>query len=226
LLPNGNVVVAGGLNGSGALSSSENYNVGLGFNPSWQPQITSPISPVSPGISSLVLTGSQFRGVSEGSGGNSSQDSPADYPVVQLLGLGNEQTTFLLSTSWSSNSYTSATVGAFPPGYALVTVFVNGIPSTSGIVNILPTIVPTNNINFNITSIMRANANDLLITWSTSGSSNYVQVSGGAGASPSFPTNALQELTSIVVTSPTASFVDVGAFTNGPARYYRIRSTQ
>ncbi|MBE0539844.1 MAG: hypothetical protein IH623_00455 [Verrucomicrobia bacterium] len=43
---------------------------------------------------------------------------------------------FLLSTNWSTNSFTSLPVWNFPPGYALATVFVNGIPSTSSIVNI------------------------------------------------------------------------------------------
>jgi hypothetical protein len=79
---------------------------------------------------------------------------------------------------------------------------------------------------FQITSVVRTNANNLLITWTTSGTTNYVQVSAGAVASPSFPTNGLRELTSIIVTSPTASFLDVDALTNGPTRYYRIRSPQ
>src|ERR1035437_7324118 len=79
--------------------------------------------------------GSQFRGVSGGSCGNS-QDSPADYPLVQLRRLDNEQTMFLLTTNWSTNSFTSLPVWNFPAGYALATVFVNGIQSTSSVVNI------------------------------------------------------------------------------------------
>jgi hypothetical protein len=94
--------------------------------------------------------------------------------------LANEQTLFLLTTSWSSNSYTSATVSQLPPGYALVTVFVNGIPSTSGILDIPVGVLPPG-LPFEITSIVRTNANDLLITWNTSGASNIVQVSAGAG---------------------------------------------
>jgi O-glycosyl hydrolase len=132
LLPNGKVLVAGGYGSSGVLSSAELYNVGLGFNASWQPQIATVNSPLSPS-SSVMLTGSQFRGISEGSGGNGCQDSPADYPVVQLRRLDNEQTLFLLTTNWSTNSFTSAPGWNLPPGYALVTVFVNGIPSPSSI---------------------------------------------------------------------------------------------
>jgi hypothetical protein len=55
---------------------------------------------------------------------------------MQLRRLDNEQTMFLLTTNWSTNSFTSLPVWNFPPGYALATVFVNGIQSTSSIVNI------------------------------------------------------------------------------------------
>ena len=140
LLPNGKVLVAGGYNGS-YLASAELYDVSLGFSNSWQPQIVSFTSPLGLG-SSLVITGSQFRGISEGSGGNGSQDSPADYPVVQLRSMESEQTLFLLSTNWSTNSFTSVPVWNFPPGWTLVTMFVNGISSTGSVLNIsLP--VPT-----------------------------------------------------------------------------------
>ena len=137
LLPNGKVLVAGSNGASGWLASAELYDVGLGFNASWQPQITSVTSPLCSGAS-LALTGSQFRGVSEGSGGNNCQNSPADYPVVQLRSLGNDQILFPLAASWSSNSFRSLPVTGLPIGYALVTVFVNGIPSPSSIINIVP----------------------------------------------------------------------------------------
>jgi len=131
LLPDGNVLVAGGFDvNNSPLYSSELYNLGLGFNASWQPQITTVASELSLG-GNLTLSGSGFRGVSEGSCGGG-QDSPGGVPVVQLLSLGNEQTLFLLpdpDTGWSDTAYTSGRVSGFPPGYALVTVFVNGIPS-------------------------------------------------------------------------------------------------
>ena len=59
--------------------------------------------------------------------------------MVQLRSLGNEQTLFLSTTNWSTNSFASLPVTNLPPGYALVTVFVNGIPSTSEIVFVAPT---------------------------------------------------------------------------------------
>ncbi len=79
LLPNGKVLVAGGYRGT-VLASAEFYDVGLGFSASWQPQITSASFSVT---GQLVLTGSGFKGISGASGGNS-QESPTDYPVVQV----------------------------------------------------------------------------------------------------------------------------------------------
>jgi hypothetical protein len=134
LLPNGKVLIAGGVTDTGFLSDAELYDPGLGFPASWRPQISAVNSPLSLG-SSLVVNGSGFRGVSGGSGGNT-QDSPGDHPVVQLRSVGSGQTVFLLSTNWSNNSFTSLPVTGFPPGYALATVFVNGIPSTGSVVNI------------------------------------------------------------------------------------------
>jgi hypothetical protein len=135
LLASGQVLVTGGYNSTGGfLASAESYDAGLGFRVSAQPQITTCSSSLSMG-DSLVLGGIGFRGDSEGSGGNS-QDSAADYPLVQLRSLEGGQILFLLSTNWQTNSFTSAPVWGFPPGYALATVFVNGIPSTGSVLNI------------------------------------------------------------------------------------------
>jgi len=133
LLPNGKMLVTGGGGSSADLASAELYDVGLGFNSAWQPQISTATSPLGYG-NSLSLTGAGFRGVAEGSGGNT-QDSSADYPVVQLRRLDNEQTIFLNSTNWGTNAYTSTAVTNQQTGWALVTVFVNGIPSPASLVS-------------------------------------------------------------------------------------------
>src|ERR1019366_1489853 len=134
LLVDGKVLLAGGNTNGFYPTIGELFGVDLGFMPDWQPQIATVNSPLSLG-DNLALTGSGFRGVSEGSCGNS-QDSAADYPLVQLRSLESGQTTFLLSADWQTNSFTSAPVWGFPPGYALATVFVNGIPSTGSVINI------------------------------------------------------------------------------------------
>ena len=206
LLPNGNVLVAGGY-GSSLFSSAELYDVGLGFSASWQPLISTCTSPLNLG-SSLTLTGWKFRGISEGSGGNSCQDSPADYPLVQLRSLANDQTVFLNSTNWSTNSVTTGIVTNFPPGYAMATVFVNGIPSTGSILNIMNSTI----MDFRITSISKQ-GNDILITWLTlGGTTNVVQATSalaGGGSSSGFA-----DLSPQIVASGTGqtvtNYLDVG----------------
>jgi N-acetylneuraminic acid mutarotase len=131
LLPDGRVLVTGAPT---YLSSTEIYDVGLGSSNSWRPQIASATSPIALGTN-LSLSGSKFRGLSGGSGG-AFQDSPADYPLVQLRSIENNLTTFLLCTNWATNSFTSVPVWNFPPGWTLATVFVNGIQSTSAVINI------------------------------------------------------------------------------------------
>jgi N-acetylneuraminic acid mutarotase len=135
LLPSGKVLAAGGY---GPLASAELYDVGLGFNASWQPQLATFTSPLPLGTS-LTLSGSQFRGIGEASFGTS-QDSPADFPVVQLRSIESGQTQFLFSSpgaSWSATSFVSAAVNGMPLGWAMVTVFANGIPSAAGILDIV-----------------------------------------------------------------------------------------
>ena len=56
--------------------------------------------------------------------------------MVQLRSLESGQTSFLLATNWQTNSLTSPPVWGFPSGYALATVFVNGIPSTGSVLNV------------------------------------------------------------------------------------------
>ncbi len=215
LLPSGNVLLAGG-GGSNSLSGAELYDVGLGFSASSQPQVATFLPPLSLG-SSLSLTGSQFRGISEGSGGNT-QDSPADYPVVQLRAVESGQTLFLLPTSWSTNSYLSTPVTNFPPGYALATVFVNGIPSPSSILDI------EDLSGFALTSILQQ-VNDIVLTWTTyAGKTNVVQVSPGA-PDGSYTNNFTDLSLPIIVPGSglvSTNWTDSNAVTNF-ARYYRVR---
>jgi hypothetical protein len=135
LLPDGQVLIAGGDNGSPSFLTNAEL---IGVSPSSvsfpKPQVATVTSPISPG-GVLVVTGAQFRGIAEGSGGNT-QDSSTDYPLVQLRSVEGGQTVFLSSTNWATNTFASTAVWNFPPGWALATVFVNGIQSTSSIVNV------------------------------------------------------------------------------------------
>lgn len=87
-----------------------------------------------------MLLGSALRGISVisgASGGNGSQDSPANHTVVQLRRLDNGQSDFLLpdgSAGVSDSAFASAPVTPLPPVHALVTVFANGIPGVSALV--------------------------------------------------------------------------------------------
>ena len=214
LLPNGRVLVAGGYN-YGYLSSAELYDVGLGFTNSWQPQIATVTSPLSLG-GSLVTTGSQFRGISGGSGGNT-QDSPSDYPVVQLRSIESGQTTFLLTTNWSTNSFVSVPVWNFPPGWALATVFVNGIPSTSSIVNISVPIPAAPTLS---------DAKKLSNGAFQFGFTNSVGALFGVLATPNLalPMSNWTALGGVVEVSPGQfQFTDPQA-TNSPQRFYQVRS--
>ena len=183
LLPNGKTLIAGGLDSNGSfLSSAELYDIGLGFSASWQPQIATFTSPISRG-GSLTLTGSRFRGVSGGSGGNS-QDSPGDYPVVQLRSVESGQTLFLLPTNWSASSFTSVPVRGLPPGYSLVTVFVNGIPSSS--ILLLKSNVNASVSLGNLSQAYDGTAKSVSVTTTPLGLSVYVTYDG----SPNAPTDA------------------------------------
>ncbi len=133
LLPNGKLLVAAGTNGSGTLASAELYDVGLGFSNSAQPVIS---SATINGAGKLVLVGTRFSGISGASGGNGVQDSATNYPVVQIRRLDNEQCTFVLpdpATNTFATAFTSLAIAPFS-GYAMATVFTNGIPSAGTII--------------------------------------------------------------------------------------------
>ncbi len=164
----------------------------------------------------MVITGPQFRGISGASGGNY-QDSSSDYPLVQLRSIESGQSTFLLTTNWSTNAFTSLPVWNFPPGYALVTVFVNGIPSTSSIVNItvpVPT-APT------LTNVAKLGNGSLQFTFT-----NSVGALFGALASTnvSLPLSNWTALSGVTEISPGQfQFTDAQA-TNNSQRFYRVRA--
>ena len=146
------------------------------------------------------------------------QDSPADYPVVQLRSLANGQSLFLSTTNWSASSFTSLPVPAFPTGYALLTVFVNGIPSASSfliigngaasapVTLVAPAVVSGGTFKFNFTS--------------TPGSSFTIL----SAANPNQPVGNWTVLGSATEVSPGQYQFSNTPPANTPQQFYRVRS--
>jgi len=214
LLPNGMLLIIAGFDGSGAISSSELYDVGLGFTGSSQPNINAIISPLKLG-NAMLVTGSQLRGISRGSG--SYLDSASDQPLVQLFSIEGGQTMFLLSTNWTTNYFASTAVWNFPSGCALATVFVNGIQSTSSIVNIsVP--VPT---EFKLTGATKSTNGPFSLTFTNSVGAIFGVL---ATTNLSLPQTNWTALGSVTEVSPGQfQFADTQA-TNNPQRFYEVRS--
>jgi len=126
--------VAGGNDGSDAITGAEVYDVGIGFDNHWRPVISAVSASLNPGVHFQVF-GSGFRGYgkSEASSGHN-YSSSTNYPLVQIHWQDNDQTYWLQpdgNASFSDLSFTSIPSEGLPGGPALVTVFVNGIPSAA-----------------------------------------------------------------------------------------------
>jgi N-acetylneuraminic acid mutarotase len=109
----------------------QRFDRGLGIIESLRPSINT-VSSLAPG-SRLTLTGSYFRGRAGASGG-SFNDSPTDYPVVQLRRIENERFFWVPADpaySFSDISFTSRQFQDFQTGHCLATVFSNAISSYS-----------------------------------------------------------------------------------------------
>jgi WD40 repeat protein len=100
LLPDGTVLLAGGTDGTNTLPSVDIYNQGLGVT-SGQPVITS-LPPIVPQAAGLVVGGTGFQGVSEASGGNSSQNAATNYPLLHFRTISNEQSAYILPANMSA----------------------------------------------------------------------------------------------------------------------------
>lgn len=158
LLPSGKALIVGGraqaTDATGApievlMDKVELYDVGLDAVPTVAPALN--ITNWNGSGNPMCATGVRFQGGGEAAGGNST-GSNANYPVVQLMRLDNEQTYFLTPDpnsaqctfkGWTNNSYASLTIPATTlpgttnnllPGISMMTVFVNGIPSSRAVI--------------------------------------------------------------------------------------------
>jgi len=132
---------------------------------------------------------------------------------------GFSNTTYTLFTYAGELTDHGLVIGTTPNGAACAISV-----ATAGQVNLVVSNTGAPPQPIQITAIARQ-GNDIKITWNTSGASNIVQVSAGAGSSGSYSNNFV-DLSSIIVTTPTTNYVDVGGATNSPSRFYRIKQTQ
>jgi WD40 repeat protein len=217
LLPNGQILFVGGYGGTnGTFPAAQLYDVGLGFDSSWRPQIDNITSPLAVG-SRLTLVGSGFRGISEASSGYGFQSSPANYPIVQLRSIENERMVVLSSSNYSAIFFTSAPVSDLPPGWTLATMFVNGIPSLSRMIRVTtPALAAPTIANL----VILTNGSFQFSFTSTPGALFSVL----ASTNPALPLNSWTEIGSAPEISPGRfQFIDPQA-SNFPQRLYRVSS--
>jgi uncharacterized delta-60 repeat protein len=141
-LADGGILVAGGHAGV-HLASAEVFDRGLGYDTAWQPTITT-INPPFNALSRnarLELSGTQLQGVSVASGG-ATGNSATNYPLAHLRRIDNEQIQWLQPTEWSDTSLITLPLDGFHLGPAMITLFVNGIPSVSHLVPVLENLPP------------------------------------------------------------------------------------
>jgi hypothetical protein len=155
--------------------------------------------------------------VSEGSGGNGCQDSSADYPLVQLRRLDNEQTLFLLPTNWQANSFTSAPVTNLPAGWVMATMFVNGIPSASSLLRLDAAAMPP----ISLINVAPVSGGACQLTFTNAPGLGFTVL---AATNPSQALNAWTVVGSATEVSPGHyQFTDPQAATT-PRCFYRVRS--
>ena len=138
LLPDGRLLVAGGFNGNWR-SSAELYDTGLNYLPAWRPLLDTVTELLLVG-QPLAASGSGWRGYgyAEASSGPAN-NSATNYPLVQLYRLDNAQMGWLPTSAFSETALTTLPVSGIAPGPALITVFVNGIPSIARFVQVVDT---------------------------------------------------------------------------------------
>jgi N-acetylneuraminic acid mutarotase len=202
VLLSGKVLIAGG-NNSTYPTSTELFDRGLGSTANGAPQISS-APPTFALVNSLVLAGTGFRGIGAASSGNV-QDSASNYPLVQLRALENGQSIFVLANSsanWSDVSFSSIVLDNLPFGYAMATVFTNGIPSNSVLLDIGPSNQATlSNLALNVGTLTPA-----FSSVTTSYTANVSPATGTTIVTPTCAdTNASVVVNGTTVISGTAS---------------------
>ncbi len=237
ILPDGRVLATGGTYFVGTtliavFASAEIYDAGLNAAPAARPAIN---NANWGGINKAVcVNGVQFQGVSEGDSGDA-QNSPANYPVIQMMRLDNEQIIYLTpdpgattcagTKGWTNNTYASfaVTAGNFAKGATLLTVFTNGIPNGRAFTLAPDTPAATANapLNINISGrVFDINGAGFPATLTVRGSDGSVRViKNGANGEYSFPelpsATPAQSLTSLTPSSANTGGNGLSLVVNG-----------
>jgi len=218
LLPNGKVLVNGGLTNAslsaGVVTFSQVYDSGLSFASTNQPQLTSVPSNIYP-AAALALGGSAFRGISEAASGGTA-NSPSDHPIVQLRAVESTRVARLVATSWSSNACALVAPTNFPQGPAMLTMFVNGIYSSSALINYssTPLAVP-----FLLVNAVKLGDGSFGFSFTNTPGATFTTFASTNVAAPA--TNWDNLGAPIETTAGNYQFTDAGAATNR-LRFYRV----
>jgi N-acetylneuraminic acid mutarotase len=126
LMPNGRVLVVGGY-GIAQLTWTSEVWYNTGHQTVWQPALNTPPASLALGAP-VSLSGSHWRGFNYS---GAATTSATNHPLVQIRRIDNEATIWLPAAAFTSTSYLSQPLAGNQRGPALVTVFVNGIPSAA-----------------------------------------------------------------------------------------------
>lgn len=238
ILPDGRVLATGGAYYFGStlvavFSSAELYDVGLNALPIARPAIN---TATWTGIGkAMCVSGVAFQGFSEADSGDT-QNSPSNYPVVQMMRLDNEQVIYLSpdpnatacsngAKGWSNNTYASfpITTSNFAKGAVLLTVFTNGVPSSKAFTLAPDTPAPTANAPGIIQisgRVFDINGAGYPVTLAIRGSNGFSRtIQNGANGEYNFPelasANPAQALSSLTPSSTNSGGNGLSLVVNG-----------
>ncbi|NVN91363.1 MAG: hypothetical protein HXX11_12280 [Desulfuromonadales bacterium] len=132
LLADGRVLVTGGSNGNAFLNTAEIFDSGFGYSSGRRPVI----SGITTASGKLVLSGTGFRGDSEGSSGTANGSS-SGIPIVKLQRVEGGEVQIVSpdpAVNWSSTSFTASSLGSLVSGHYLAVIIAGGIPSNAKII--------------------------------------------------------------------------------------------
>jgi hypothetical protein len=168
-LPDGSLLYAGGgATGVVSTASVERYQRTLGFDSAWRPIVATGPTTANQG-SKPAFVGTGFKGLGEASGGNGTQNSSTNHPVALLQRLDGGEQAWVGARAFTSTSFTAGPISDFPAGPALVTVFVNGIPSLGRSITVTATTESTTAVSSSAPSVALGQA--VLLTATVAGAS-------------------------------------------------------